>query len=487
MRETITPWWVRAIGGLVLIGLGLGATLIVARYSPDDRRGGGASAGIAAASPVAPDTGPGRPPETGTPFSAERIEKLGACIEAEQLSDVGSGGSLYDLIVPVGALARPHSSVIREVAYRAGQLRALPYRKQVKVHLLPQQRLARRLLRPEGRGESKEFRLIDHFVYQGLGIVPPGPPPRGPGGTDESLLGFYDPRSNGVYVADLRPRGRLSAREKVILAHEFTHALDFQNSPILREERGAKVDQFITLSALVEGSATFVEERFSTAALDAHEELLVNDGPNVYMVRPPEGAAHYQRQESFFPYFYGLAFICDVYASRGQTGINKALSNPPTDTAQIFWPSWYLAGKHGVDVRNPGDPGPRWNKRQWRAFGPANLMWLFQAPGFGDAPGLSNAAGRVETWRGGELHLWTHRGLRAIGLVFEQKRGTDILCQSVEDWYSAAFPNAAPITAVGDERAEWGGVPPVASLVCKGKEVRLGIGPSFAEAHALVE
>jgi hypothetical protein len=205
----------------------------------------------------------------------------------------------------------------------------------------------------------------------------------------------------------------------------------------------------------------------------------------VYIVRAPQGASHYERQEQFFPYFYGLAFICDVYGDRGQAGINEAFTRLPADTAQIFWPSWYLRGKKAVDVRNPGDPGPRWNKRHWRVFGPANLLWLFQAPGYGDAPGLPDASTRVEAWRGGEVHLWTWRGLRAVGLVFEQKRRIGVLCQSVEKWYSAAFEGAEPITPIGYERAAWGGNPPVASLVCKGNEVRLGIAPGFDEARAL--
>ena len=147
----------------------------------------------------------------------------------------------------------------------------------------------------------------------------------------------------------------------MILAHELTHALEDQQFNLSRLPLEAKGndDRALAASALVEGDATLVMNRYMTGNLSAaviKESLasaLTTD------VRQLAAAPRYLRETLLFPYLRGLNFCQTLYDHAGWDGLAEAFQHPPASTAEILHPERFLgrapAGT-GRRVRSPGRP-----------------------------------------------------------------------------------------------------------------------------------
>jgi hypothetical protein len=113
-------------------------------------------------------------------------------------------------------------------------------------------------------------------------------------------------------------------------------------------------------------------------------------------------------------------------------------------------------------------------------------MWLFEAPGGDESKALSDAKGRVESWAGGEVRLWSRGSRTALGIALVARVGSDELCRSVGEWYDAAFDDSQVDSETGEQLAR-DGHRQDAVLWCSKDEVRLGIGPDIATARAIVQ
>jgi hypothetical protein len=118
-------------------------------------------------------------------------------------------------------------------------------------------------------------------------------------------------------------------------------------------------------------------------------------------------------------------------------------------------------------------------------LGAAPLLWLFQAPGGEESRGLADARAAVESWAGGELHLWTRGADSAVGIALAERPGRDRLCLSVQDWYGSSVEGDRERgTADGAFEADGGRQDAV--IACPAGEVRIGLAPDLRTARALV-
>ncbi|HEV2920964.1 MAG TPA: hypothetical protein VG673_17230, partial [Actinomycetota bacterium] len=165
--------------------------------------------------------------------------------------------------------ATPTGPGVQAVEQDVAELRELRFRRRVPVAVESPAKLARRLLETLA-ADTDEGELR----RQGRAMVLLG---ELPAGTDlprllnrvqaESVLGFYVPGRRP-------PKGRLYVRSnrgldpyaKIILAHELTHAVTDQRFDLTRADRLAagtgNEDQLAAYSALVEGDATLLMQRY---------------------------------------------------------------------------------------------------------------------------------------------------------------------------------------------------------------------------------
>jgi hypothetical protein len=109
---------------------------------------------------------------------------------------------------------------------------------------------------------------------------------------------------------------------------------------------------------------------------------------------------------------------------------------------------------------------------------------LFEAPGGDPAAAIAEPLESAGAWGGGEFELWTDGDASALGIALAQRQGSDGLCESITEWYSASFSDddersegEAVLVAEGSEQT--------AVITCPGDEVRVGIGPSLEVARSL--
>jgi hypothetical protein len=332
--------------------------------------------------------------------------------------------------------------------------------------------------------------VADSALLASLGAVPEGSDLKELTATalSEQVAGFYDTKTKEIVVSG-DPEAGLDLFEELTLAHELEHALADQVLGLPVEEDfppdGAE-DSVLASTALVEGDATLTMSLYSLQGATLAPSAILNTefGASVGMTELP----HYLQRTMIFPYIEGLGFACDLYTHGGWAAVDDAYANPPTTTAQILFSERYAAGEPAIDPRDSQSPGPGWMRADVQAFGAADLLFLFEAPGDEVDDGLNDPLGRAAAWGGGEVQLWTWRGGQdyATAILLVQREGERGLCNSVRDWYRRAFPNdpAAPLEE-GEHLAT--SVPTEsASLRCKGSEVRLGIGLDLPTARRLV-
>ena len=178
-----------------------------------------------------------------------------------------------------------------------------------------------------------------------FGLLPPGFPLKQ---TYIDLLGeqigaFYDQHQHKLFM--YRDASLENAQNRVILAHELTHALQDQNFGLLKLPLEIKNndDQAAAASALVEGDATLVMSQYM--ARDISWKTLTDTITYSVTQRMDQirKAPHYLREMLVFPYIKGQLFCDAIYARGGFQALTDVYKHPPASTAQILHPEKYFA------------------------------------------------------------------------------------------------------------------------------------------------
>lgn len=120
-----------------------------------------------------------------------------------------------------------------------------------------------------------------------------------------------------------------------VIAHELVHVLQYQNFNIPPANR---LDEELALSALIEGDADLVADRFSKSRGITISRITV-----IPIYDPPLAL-------KYFPYVYGIKFVKYLYAIGGWTLVNKAYTSTPNSTEQVMHPRKFLEGENPIGV-----------------------------------------------------------------------------------------------------------------------------------------
>lgn len=147
-----------------------------------------------------------------------------------------------------------------------------------------------------------------------------------------TTLGFYSPGTDRIYV-----RGdELTPAVRVVLAHELTHALQAQHFDLTAERPND-----LEFRAVVEADALRVEnvyrDTLSTAEqADADSGNTLTEDARTELDDVPWALV----DQSYAPYVLGPNLINDVFADRGNAGVDRLISAPPTE--EILLNPWLL-------------------------------------------------------------------------------------------------------------------------------------------------
>ncbi len=162
----------------------------------------------------------------------------------------------------------------------------------------------------------------------------------------EQAAGFYDPRRKTMFMADWLSEDM----QKLVLAHELTHALQDQSFDLQKFLRGARDNDDATNArqAVVEGYATaaMMQHLIEPVELTSLPSLqpLMDQVVHAQMEEFPafSSAPFFFRFQALFPYSEGMGFVQRGLALGGWKKLNQLFSRPPTATKEIFEPRVYF-------------------------------------------------------------------------------------------------------------------------------------------------
>ena len=165
------------------------------------------------------------------------------------------------------------------------------------------------------------------------------------------VVAFYDPEPRRFYLvkgaeAALGPldaAGDPATAERIVFAHELTHALQDESMRLDRRMKDLKEngDRGLALQSLLEGEATLVMIRVAIADLpggDAAEEMmapLLSAGA-LEKANIPKDVPDVFVEQLFFPYVDGTAYVRAAVKRGGWAEIDRLWKNPPPSTAEIL-------------------------------------------------------------------------------------------------------------------------------------------------------
>ena len=159
----------------------------------------------------------------------------------------------------------------------------------------------------------------------------------------EQVAAFYDQHAHKLFMYE--DASLDNAQNRVVLAHELTHALQDQHFGLkkLPLEIKNNDDRAAAASALVEGDATLVMSEFMLKNMSKQmfkDSMVASFTANMKQL---ETAPRFLREMLVFPYLRGQEFCASLYGQGGYEAVSKAYANPPSSTAQILHPQKYMA------------------------------------------------------------------------------------------------------------------------------------------------
>jgi hypothetical protein len=191
----------------------------------------------------------------------------------------------------------------------------------------------------------------------------------------EQIAGLYDPKAHEFYVADWIP----AADQKMVMAHELTHALQDQHFQIEEWAKAARPndDAELARESVLEGSAMAAMVDYLLQGTgrslqdlpDIDPSMLIGDMESTPMLTK---APPFLKDALIFPYLDGLNFSAAVLRPDGWSALSEIFAKPPVSTQQILHPALYKSGKIPPKVTVPSmdkEVGPEWAKLEDNIMG----------------------------------------------------------------------------------------------------------------------
>jgi len=370
--------------------------------------------------------------------------------------------------IPDGAIEEQVAAIGQIV----GEERGVPVASDLDIEYVSADEVSRRAVEQTQQELNADDIAADTRMLTALGAIEPGTDLAQSqlDALDAGVAGYYDPKTQELVIGSEEMDG-LGA---YITSHELVHAATDAAHGLpdtVEVEESAGSDAAYAALNVVEGDASLYSQRFVTEHLPMSELMGLqseSDASTQAMADMP----HYVSRSLQFPYMEGMAFSCDIYTDGGWAAVNQTYENLPTTSAQILFPDRYRDMEQAVDVADPTGPSG-WENVTRDTFGAADLLFLLEAPGGNTDAALSDPLERVSAWAGGEVGVWSQGEDTAMELVLADRGTATPLCETVTDYYAAAFPDA---TATDDGAGTtFEGANQSATVTCADDEVTLSV------------
>jgi hypothetical protein len=245
-------------------------------------------------------------------------------------------------------------------------------------------------------------------------------------------LAFYDPQTRRITV-----RGEeLTPAVKVTLAHELTHALQDQHFDLKAlQKRAVRTHSSLALTALVEGDAVRVQQRYGAdlpAAERAQYESTRNSGASDALAEarshgvPDSLVALFQT-----PYALGPSMLEVVQAAKGDGALDALFRRPPVADVAYLAPRTLVDGTTSARVDAPAlEPGETADGKP-DVFG-ALMLYLALATQSDPVDALRVA----DAWGGDAMVTFTRGETRCLRATFVGRTpaGTTAIGDALQQW-----------------------------------------------------
>jgi hypothetical protein len=263
----------------------------------------------------------------------------------------------------------------------------------------------------------------------------------------EQIAGLYDPKAHEFYVADWIPVDD----QKMVMAHELTHALEDQHFQIEAWSKAARPndDAELAREAVLEGSAMAAMVDYLLAGTGRSLQDVPDIDPSM-MIGDMEDSPQLKKAPMFlkdaliFPYLAGLNFSAAALKPDGWSRLPVVFTNPPVSTQQILHPALYKSGKVPPKISLPTEVvekalGPEWKKLEDNIMG--EFGWREVLKQFlGEAKAEPVAAG----WEADRYAVYEQKQSKKLVLVARVKLASEQQQKEFFAAYSAALQKKYP-------------------------------------------
>jgi hypothetical protein len=261
----------------------------------------------------------------------------------------------------------------------------------------------------------------------------------------EQIAGLYDPKAHEFYVADWIP----IADQKMVMAHELTHALEDQHFQIEQWAKAARPndDAELAREAVLEGSAMAAMVDYllqgSGRSLqdlpDINPSMLIGDMESTPMLKK---APMFLKDALVFPYLDGLNFSAAILKPGGWSQISGVFTKPPLSTQQILHPDLYREGKAPAALTLASMEkavGTDWKKLEDNVMG--EFGWKEVLKQFlGDTKAEPVSTG----WDGDRYQTYEHKQTKRLILITRERWATEDQKKQFFSAYSDALAKKYP-------------------------------------------
>jgi hypothetical protein len=237
-----------------------------------------------------------------------------------------------------------------EVLAVMSKILSLPVKEPLKKSVRSREEIREFLVRQMHGDKDDAKRYADQKALEALGLIPKGYP------LDQKLLallteqiaGLYDPREREFFIADWTQ----PSEQRVIMAHELTHALQDQYFHVEKweEEVKANDDAQLARESVLEGSAMIAMYDYLLRNMGKTTRDLTDFDPGMLVGDVKDSpelaeAPMVIQDEITFPYLPGATFVQRTLKQwNGWQDFHRLFENPPASTQQILHPDLYFRG-----------------------------------------------------------------------------------------------------------------------------------------------
>lgn len=329
-----------------------------------------------------------------------------------------------------------------EVLQQMSEITGLTLQNPLKKTLRSREEIRAYLVREMNEDKNPQQRYADQRSAEAFGLLPHG--------FDldsfmvdlltEQIAGLYDPKAHEFYVADWIPIDE----QRMVMAHELTHALEDQHFQIEAWEKAARPndDAELARESVLEGSAMAAMVEYLLQGSGRSLDDLPDIDPSMLigdLSETPElkKAPAFLRDALVFPYIDGLRFSAAVLKPAGWQGLSAIFAKPPATTQQIMHPELYRQGKTPAPIVLPvidKSLGADWKKLDENILG--EFGWKEVLKQFLDADRANSLAA---AWDGDRYSVYEQKQTKRLLLVTRERLANEQLAERFFGQYSEAL------------------------------------------------